>query len=129
MLEGASIICFAKDWGGDLTSSNHIIRILSARNHILWINSIGLRRPALGRRDLKRLVLKFARGLRGCVRVGPNVHDFNPLVMPLPDSPPVVRLNKLLLSDDTSDIPAPWYAAADPVELSPERGGSRGHTR
>lgn len=98
MLEGASIICFAKDWGGDPTSSNHIMRILSEKNHILWVNSLGMRRPAPNARDLKRLVLKLARGLRGCVRAGPNVHVLSPLVIPLPGFAPVVRLNNLLLS-------------------------------
>lgn len=98
MLEDASIICFAKDWGGDPTSKNHIMRILSARNRVLWVNSIGIRRPGLNGRDLKRLVEKFGRGLAGCRRVAPNIHVFSPLVIPLPSVGPIVRLNNLMLA-------------------------------
>lgn len=97
MLEGVSIICFAKDWGGDPTSKNHIMRILSARNRVLWVNSIGIRRPGLNGRDLKRLVEKLGRGLAGCRRVAPNIHVFSPLVIPLPSVGPVVRLNNAIL--------------------------------
>ncbi len=45
MIEGRSIICFAHDWKGDPTSKTHIMRILSEKNRILWVNSIGMRRP------------------------------------------------------------------------------------
>ncbi len=98
MLENTSIVCFAKDWGGDPTSKNHIMRILSARNRILWVNSIGIRRPGLNNRDLRRLVEKFGRGLGGCRRLAPNMHVFSPLVIPLPEVASVVRLNNLILS-------------------------------
>src|SRR5947208_5914678 len=98
MLENASIICFAKDWGGDPTSKNHIMRILSERNQILWVNSIAIRRPGLNTHDVKRLVGKLARGLAGGRRVAPNIHVFNPLVIPLPALPAIVRLNNTILS-------------------------------
>ncbi len=98
MLENSSIVCFAKDWGGDPTSKNHIMRILSARNRILWVNSIGIRRPGANKRDLWRLVEKLRGGLGGCRQVAENIHVFSPLVIPLPEVGPVVRLNNLVLS-------------------------------
>jgi hypothetical protein len=98
MVEGNSIICFAKDWGGDPTSVNHIMRILSERNQILRVNSIAIRRPSLAGRDIKRLFVKFWRGLRMCVHASPTIHVFNPLVIPLPDVTTVVRVNNLLLT-------------------------------
>ena len=52
-LNGESIICFAHDWGGDPTSKTHIMRILSDKNRILWVNSIGMRRPAASGRDVE----------------------------------------------------------------------------
>jgi glycosyltransferase involved in cell wall biosynthesis len=97
MLENASIICFSKDWGGDPTSNNHIMWLLSAKNQILWVNSIGMRRPGMSNYDLKRLVVKLGRGLGGCHQVAPNIHVFNPLVIPLPAVAPVVRLNNAIL--------------------------------
>jgi glycosyltransferase involved in cell wall biosynthesis len=83
-LEGASIICFAHDWGGDPTSKTHIMRILARRNRVLWVNSIGMRRPAASGRDLRRILDKLAKGLRGCREVEPNLFVANPLVVPLP---------------------------------------------
>ena len=98
MLEKTSIICFGKDWGGDPTSKNHIMGILSRRNQVLWVNSIGIRRPGLTTYDLQRLWKKFRRGLGGCVRVAPNIHVVNPLVIPLPGVPAVARLNDAIVS-------------------------------
>jgi glycosyltransferase involved in cell wall biosynthesis len=98
MLENTAIICFGKDWGGDPTSKNHIMRILAEKNQVLWVNSIGLRRPGLNARDLKRLVQKFRRGLGGCVRAARNIHVVNPLVIPLPGIPAVARVNTAIVS-------------------------------
>ena len=65
MLEGNSIICFAHDWEGDPTSKTHIMRILSRRNRILWVNSIAMRRPTATGRDLRRIVFKLRRAFAG----------------------------------------------------------------
>lgn len=98
MLENTSIICFAKDWGGDPTSPDHIMRILSRNNRVLWVNSIGIRRPGVNRRDLKRVFSKLRHSLDGCVRVAPNIHVFNPLIIPFHDRPLVAHMNCLLLA-------------------------------
>ncbi|MBI2524696.1 MAG: glycosyltransferase [Candidatus Rokubacteria bacterium] len=98
MLEGRSIICFAHDWSGDPTSKTHIMRILAERNRILWVNSIGMRRPAPSGRDLRRLGTKLRRGLEGCMRVGEHLHAWSPLVLPLPGVAGIDRLNTLILT-------------------------------
>jgi glycosyltransferase involved in cell wall biosynthesis len=98
MLEGASIICFAHDWGGDPTSKTHIMRILARKNRVLWINSIGMRRPTASRADLSRLASKLRRGLTGCREVEPNLFVVNPLVVPLPGIAATDRLNAVILS-------------------------------
>lgn len=98
MLERTSIICFAHDWGGDPTSKTHIMRILSEKNRVLWVNSIGMRRPAASGRDLRRLLMKFKRGLQGCIRVHENLYVWNPLVLPLPGVPGVSDFNTWILS-------------------------------
>lgn len=98
MLEGASILCFAHDWGGDPTSKTHIMRILARRNRVLWINSIGMRRPTASRADLIRLASKLRRGLGGCREVEPNLFVVNPLVVPLPGFAATDRLNAVILA-------------------------------
>ena len=98
MLEGASILCFAHDWGGDPTSKTHIMRILARKNRVLWINSIAMRRPTASRADLGRLASKLRRGLDGCREVEPNLFVVNPLVVPLPGIAAADRLNASILA-------------------------------
>lgn len=98
MLEGRSIICFAHDWDGDPTSKTHIMRILARRNRILWINSIGMRRPRPSGRDIRRIGAKFVRGLRGSVEVEPNLFVASPLVLPLAGARLAEWLNAKILA-------------------------------
>jgi glycosyltransferase involved in cell wall biosynthesis len=97
-LEGASIICFAHDWGGDPTSKTHIMRILARKNRVLWVNSIGMRRPAASGRDLRRVLDKLAKGFQPCLEVEPNLYVANPLVVPLPGWGLADRLNAGILA-------------------------------
>lgn len=98
MMEGLSIICFAHDWGGDPTSKTHIMRLLAKRNRVLWVNSIGMRRPTASRADLRRILSKLHRGLSGCREVEPNLFVTNPLVLPLPGVAAADWLNAKLLA-------------------------------
>jgi glycosyltransferase involved in cell wall biosynthesis len=98
MLEGQSIVCFAHDWNGDPTSKTHIMRILARRNRILWINSIGMRRPTASRADFRRMAAKLRRTFQGSVQVEPNLFVGNPLVLPLPGIAAADTLNTYVLS-------------------------------
>lgn len=98
MLEGQNAICFAHDWGGDPTSKTHIMRILARHNRVLWVNSIGMRRPAASRADLRRVVSKLRRSLDGCIEVEENLFVANPLVLPLSGIALADRINSALLS-------------------------------
>jgi glycosyltransferase involved in cell wall biosynthesis len=98
MIRNESIICFAHDWQGDPTSKTHIMRILSDKNRILWVNSIGMRRPAASGRDARRVLSKLRQVGQGLVRVNANLHVASPLAVPLPGVPGVDRLNTMLLT-------------------------------
>lgn len=98
MLRGRDIVCFAHDWESDPTSKTHIMRILSATNRVLWINSIGMRRPVASRRDLRRMLTKLTQALRGNIRVHGNLHVLNPLVLPFHGVPGVARFNDWILA-------------------------------
>jgi glycosyltransferase involved in cell wall biosynthesis len=103
-LKGASIICFAHDWGGDPTSKTHIMRILARRNRVLWVNSIAMRRPAASGRDLRRILDKLAKGFSGCREVEPNLFVANPLVIPLPGWGVADRVNAGILAVTLRDL-------------------------
>jgi glycosyltransferase involved in cell wall biosynthesis len=98
MLEGENIVCFAKDWSEDPTSNNHVMKLLARKNNVLWLNSIGLRRPKLSdRRDLGKMVEKLKGFAKGPVQVADRMWVFTPLVVPLPDSPWATLVNQQIL--------------------------------
>jgi hypothetical protein len=63
----ADLIMFGEDWGALPSSTQHFAHELVADRKILWVNSIGLRRPRLNRHDLLRL----ARKLTGAFKTAP----------------------------------------------------------
>jgi glycosyltransferase involved in cell wall biosynthesis len=106
MITGRSIICFANDWHGDPTSKHQIMRVLARGNTILWINSIGLRRPTLGKRDMSRMAAKLRSFSRGAERVGERFYVFTPIVIPFHHSRFARAVNAALL-----DLSIRWYRA------------------
>jgi glycosyltransferase involved in cell wall biosynthesis len=54
------IVAFAEDWGGLPSSTQHIVGRLARDRDVLWINSIGMRRPRFNRRDASRLITKIS---------------------------------------------------------------------
>lgn len=98
MIQGQSIICISQDWEGDPTSKKHIMRILSARNRVLWVNSIGMRRPTAAASDLRRLAAKLRRIVSGVRQVEPNLYVMDPPVLPLPGIAAAERVNRVVLA-------------------------------
>ncbi len=49
-----SLIVFADDWGRHPSSCQHLVRHLMTRHHVLWVNTIGMRRPRLDRTTFRR---------------------------------------------------------------------------
>lgn len=93
-----NIVCFAKDWGEDPTSCNHVMRALARENRVLWLNSVCSRRPDLAsRRDLFRIARKLLAFLRGPRQVEPNLWLYTPLVLPFPYTPAALALNRSIL--------------------------------
>ncbi|MDF1730782.1 MAG: glycosyltransferase [Minwuia sp.] len=56
----APMIVFGEDWGAHPSSTQHLMARLAADREVLWVNSIGLRRPRLNAGDARRLVRKVA---------------------------------------------------------------------
>jgi len=56
-----NLIVFGEDWGGLPSSTQHLISQLAKQRKIVWVNSIGLRRPTFGWRDIKRALNKLTR--------------------------------------------------------------------
>jgi glycosyltransferase involved in cell wall biosynthesis len=54
MLKNNTIIVFSDDWGRHPSSCQHLVRQLAPGNRILWVNTIGMRRPQFSLYDIKR---------------------------------------------------------------------------
>jgi glycosyltransferase involved in cell wall biosynthesis len=50
------VIVFGEDWGRHPTSTQHLFRHIAKDRQVLWVNSVGMRRPRLT--DMSRLVKK-----------------------------------------------------------------------
>lgn len=98
LLEGRDIVCIGTaDWTTELPINQHqLMGRFATANRVLFVESLGLRRPQLASRDLSRIVRRLFRGLRGARRVG-DVHVLSPLVVPFHANAKVRALNKRLL--------------------------------
>lgn len=61
MPDPASIVAFTKDWNDVPTCTTHILRAMGQTRPVLWVNSIGMRKPSLASgRDLPRITVIIA---------------------------------------------------------------------
>jgi glycosyltransferase involved in cell wall biosynthesis len=97
-MRGRDIVCVGfADWDTDLwTNQHHLMSRLARDNRVLFIESLGLRRPQLAGRDIARIFRRLRSGLAP-PRVRDGVHVLSPLVIPLHSNPLVRRLNAVLL--------------------------------
>ncbi|HEY0515816.1 MAG TPA: glycosyltransferase [Solirubrobacteraceae bacterium] len=97
-LHGRDIVCVGfADWDTELwTNQHHLMSRLAHENRVLFVESLGLRRPQLAGRDLRRIARRLRRGL-----APPRSHDglsvLSPLVIPLHGNRLVRALNARLL--------------------------------
>jgi glycosyltransferase involved in cell wall biosynthesis len=98
------IVCVGfNDWGAEVwTNQHHLMACLAAANRVLFVESLGLRRPTLAGRDLTRMARRLRRGLAGPRRVElPDhrgaLHVLSPLVLPAHSSVLAQRVNRFLL--------------------------------
>ena len=60
----SGLVVFGEDWGAHPSSTQHLVGRLAHERDVIWVNSIGLRRPRLDMRDVKRAFNKLGRALR-----------------------------------------------------------------
>ena len=96
--DGLEIVCVGTaDWETELPINQHqLMGRLAAHNRVLFVESLGLRRPQLASRDLSRIWRRLLRGLRGTRQAG-SLHVLSPLVMPFHGSAAVRSINRRLL--------------------------------
>jgi glycosyltransferase involved in cell wall biosynthesis len=97
-LAGRGIVCVGfADWDTDLwTNQHHLMSRLARDNTVLFVESLGLRRPQLAGRDVRRILRRLRRGLAG-PRTADGLHVLSPLVLPLHGNRAVRAANAWLL--------------------------------
>lgn len=55
------LVMFGEDWGGLPSSTQHLARHFANSRRVVWVNSIGLRRPKLAVSDVRRAGKKISR--------------------------------------------------------------------
>lgn len=74
------LIVFGEDWGSHPSSTQHLVRHLAEDRNVVWVNSIGLRRPRLTVADFSRAARKLAGAVGPRAPRGPTPF---PVVQPL----------------------------------------------
>ena len=86
----SDLVVFGEDWGGLPSSTQHLMRHLSDRRKILWVNSIGLRKPRLNMADcgraLQKITSRGARDQSGPTIPGPGFTVLSPKTLPAPST-------------------------------------------
>lgn len=99
-LGSRDIVCVGfNDWDNEVWTNQHhlMARLAAAGSRVLFIESLGLRRPQLGSgRDLRRIGRRLRRGLAG-LQDQDGVVVLSPLVLPVHGQRVVSRLNTTLL--------------------------------
>jgi glycosyltransferase involved in cell wall biosynthesis len=97
-LRGRDVVCVGfADWDTELwTNQHHLMSRLARDNRVLFVESLGLRRPQLAGRDLARIWRRLRRGLAP-PRAADGLHVLSPLVLPLHSHAAVRALNRRLL--------------------------------
>jgi glycosyltransferase involved in cell wall biosynthesis len=97
-VRGRDIVCVGfADWDTELwTNQHHLMSRLARENRVLFVESLGLRRPQLAGRDLARIARRLRRGLAPPRQID-GLRVLSPLVIPLHSSGAVRRLNAALL--------------------------------
>ena len=99
MIRGENIIILSSaDWDATLwTNKQHIASRLAECNRVLYIESLGLRRPVPSSRDIRRIIRRLLRFFGVVQKPQRNVYVFSPVILPYYDSPAINRINHWLL--------------------------------
>ncbi|MCX7765828.1 MAG: hypothetical protein N2246_03870, partial [Candidatus Sumerlaeia bacterium] len=100
MLQGEQILCFStEDWDTPLPTNKHqlMVRLAKLGNLVLYVETLGIRKPTFQRTDLTRIVRRLKRALATPTEKIKNLVVISPAVFPARGTGLVLTLNKMLL--------------------------------
>ncbi len=103
------IIAFTKDWNDVPTCTTHILREMARTIPVLWVSSIGMRKPkATSRKDMRRILGRIISGLRRAEWKENNLRVLKPILIPKAESPFAKWLNRKIFA---------WYVRREVARL------------
>ena len=116
--ERDGFVVFSDDWGGHPSSCQHIFSRIAAEHRVVWINTVGMRRPRLTRSDLAKAFGKVGR-MWHTASAAPrderlsNLSACQPLMLPFSDvygivspfrSTPAIALTTFSYNESAADL-------------------------
>lgn len=100
MIKNENFICISSaDWDNPYwTNQQHIMSRLARHNKVLYIESLGLRRPVLQRKDFKRIIRRLRRFVQGPIKINDKLYTYSPFLLPFYKFRVIRRLNHLILT-------------------------------
>ncbi len=110
MLNERNILFFGDDWGRYPSTTQHIGKVLAESNRLLWVGSMGLRKPEISFYDVKRIWEKGKRILVGADAVSTekktsqNVTEIYPFIIPFHDNALMYSFNMRMIRNKVKAI-------------------------
>ena len=140
-LTGTVIVAFTKDWDDVPTCTTHLLRQMGRTIPVLWVGSIGTRKPhARSRKDWMRVLRRIAKGLLPAVHKENRLYVLHPLILPQAQSRWARSLNRLLMGwylrrfwrSQEKQVPCCveyWCFVPNAVDFLPPSGAGRPRSR
>jgi glycosyltransferase involved in cell wall biosynthesis len=95
-----TVICFGEDWGRHPSTLQFLAKELAKRYRVLWIESIGMRRPRFSAADFRRAWEKFRNWWQAHEKKDsgvPNLVVVAPLVLPFHGNAIARAINRIIM--------------------------------
>jgi glycosyltransferase involved in cell wall biosynthesis len=99
-----SLLVFADDWGRHPSSCQHLVRRLRANYKVLWVNTIGTRRPQLNAITWRRIVEKLTNWKRGLRQVSDTMWVIDLPMLPNVGGRLARALNQRIATRQLNDV-------------------------
>ena len=124
MIKNKKIVLISTaDWDNPFwTNKQHVAVEFARRGYkVFYIDSLGLRKPGLNKKDISRMVRKLFNALKPPRKVRENIYVWSPVTLPWNEYKIVRRINKLYISCLTKlwvkvyGINEPWLWTYNPL--------------
>ncbi|TLV21531.1 glycosyltransferase family 1 protein [Klebsiella indica] len=94
------VVLSTADWDNPFwTNKQHVASDLAKKGYkVFYIDSLGLRKPSINKKDFKRIIKRCIKGLKAPRKVKDNIYVWSPILIPFNDVKVIRYFNKFLFS-------------------------------